>query len=246
MSPLQPGTLDAAIRMVVGSYTRATVRGPWACQRCAGSKTDGFTTCYPCGLYPDDAHPDCAGFGTYASPGDTAGRGMRGYKATPPTKSGEMLVFLMLAHGYQHRVCAERAVGAPIGHFALVPSTNGTHPPPLGRYLPAQVRQELIEVPLYHQGGPKIRDISHELFSANTLLDSPHVLVLDDTWVTGGNMLSAVHALRKAGAGHVTSYCVARWVNFTNSRRTLADYLAGSSEYDTAVCPFGITPCAVP
>ena len=236
-------TLTETIRAVVGSYTCATVRDPIACQRCAGSKNDGFPTCYKCGHYPTTAQPDCAGFGTYAEAGDTAGRGMRGYKANPPTTAGQMLVALMLAHGYRHRACAERVVGAPITHFALVPSTSGNHPPALGRYLPPQVRRDLAEIPLRHNAGPKPRGISEALFSADRVGGSPHVLLLDDTWVSGGNMLSAVRALRAAGAGAVTAYCVARWVDFTTSQPSLSRYIRTNTEYNTTVCPFAVSPC---
>lgn len=40
-----------------------------------------------------------------------------------------------------------------------------------------------------------------------------HVLLIEDTWTSGGNAQSAALALRRAGAASVTILALARWLN---------------------------------
>lgn len=249
MSEPLPATLSEVLRAVVGRYARATIRNPAACARCAGAKSGHFTLCYKCSRYPTAAFPDCAGFGTYARPDDTAGRAMHTYKGAPPSQDGQRLMRLMLAHGLAHRGCAEQFVGEPITHFALVPSTRG-RATPMARFIPAPMLAELVEVGIQHRAGVTPRRIDPDMFQADTMSGTPHVLVLDDTWVSGGNLLSAVNAVRASGAGKVTTFCVARWVASAGQEAPTASpnmvplgaYLAGAFEFDPSVCPYAV-PC---
>lgn len=64
-----------------------------------------------------------------------------------------------------------------------------------------------------------------------------HVLVVDDTWVSGGKSQSAAIALKDAGATAVTILCVARWLSQTygeDHRLMIKDV---TSPYDAATCP---------
>lgn len=45
-------------------------------------------------------------------------------------------------------------------------------------------------------------------------ISGQHVLVVDDTWVSGGKAQSASLALKEAGAAAVTVFCVARWLRY--------------------------------
>jgi phosphoribosylpyrophosphate synthetase len=64
-----------------------------------------------------------------------------------------------------------------------------------------------------------------------------HVLVVDDTWVSGGKSQSAAIALKSAGAGAVTILCVARWLshNYDDHHRRMIKEL--TAPYDPKVCP---------
>ena len=70
-----------------------------------------------------------------------------------------------------------------------------------------------------------------------------HVLLIKDTWTSGGNAQSAALTLRNAEAANVTIVALARWLNpdeqptgeFMSSRLT--------EDYDPFVCPVGDRDC---
>ena len=63
-----------------------------------------------------------------------------------------------------------------------------------------------------------------------------HVLVVDDTWVSGGKAQSAAIALKTAGAAAVTIICIGRWLSYKwDIHRALIDSL--SEPYDALRCP---------
>jgi hypothetical protein len=63
-----------------------------------------------------------------------------------------------------------------------------------------------------------------------------HVLVVDDTWVSGGKMQSAAVALKGAGARRVTALCVTRWTRWDwEEHRTVLGLL--DTPYDPLQCP---------
>jgi adenine/guanine phosphoribosyltransferase-like PRPP-binding protein len=64
-----------------------------------------------------------------------------------------------------------------------------------------------------------------------------HVLLIDDTWTTGGHAESAALALRKAGAAQVSALVVARWLkeNYGDNKRFIADL--ATQDYDPSIRP---------
>lgn len=70
-----------------------------------------------------------------------------------------------------------------------------------------------------------------------------HVLVVDDTWVSGGKAQSASLALKVAGAAAVTIVCIGRWLSYKwDEHRPLIDSLG--EPYDAMRCP--VTGAACP
>ncbi len=69
-----------------------------------------------------------------------------------------------------------------------------------------------------------------------------HVLLLDDTWVTGAKIQSAAVTLRDAGASRVTALCVARWCKVSwSDHKALLD--SRTDPYDPFVCPVSGKNC---
>jgi len=64
-----------------------------------------------------------------------------------------------------------------------------------------------------------------------------HVLVVDDTWVSGDKGQSAALALKAAGARAVTVICVARWLNWEYSEDHRRLIQAQTAPYDALRCP---------
>ncbi|MGH3429853.1 MAG: hypothetical protein ACRDQZ_20170 [Mycobacteriales bacterium] len=59
------------------------------------------------------------------------------------------------------------------------------------------------------------RDVAPEKFSPSGGLDGASVLLVDDTWVTGGSVQSAAGALKAAGAGSVGAVVIGRLIDQT-------------------------------
>lgn len=75
------------------------------------------------------------------------------------------------------------------------------------------------------------------------LIMGRHVLVIDDTWTSGGHAQRAASALRAAGASAVTILVLARWLDptFGPTGTFIADRL--NSDYDPARCPLTGVHC---
>lgn len=70
-------------------------------------------------------------------------------------------------------------------------------------------------------------------------VEDRHVLVVDDTWVSGAKAQSAAIALKAAGARAVTVICVARWLNYLyndGEHRPLIS--AATATYDALMCQY--------
>lgn len=74
--------------------------------------------------------------------------------------------------------------------------------------------------------------------------DASHVLLIDDTWTSGGHALSAALSLKKAGAKHVSILVLARWLTI-EWEATTSQWLKrlDGPDYDPVVCPWTQGPC---
>jgi hypothetical protein len=225
-----------------GGYLRNSVRRELeTCAVCA-RPCSGSALYYPCRVHRGHAGlADATAFLTYAVAGRQSGHVMRGYKATPqPIGEHRMVVNLLVAVGLAgHGSCPSLVAGGPVTHWATVPSLParpGEHP--LHRLVAGLAPGE--EIPLI--AAEQVRDprgARPDHFRAGEAVPpGAHVLVIDDTWASGGHAQSAVLALRAAGAGRVSVLVVARWLN--REHRETAEFLKelDRSDYDPATCPW--------
>lgn len=77
-------------------------------------------------------------------------------------------------------------------------------------------------------------------------VEGRHVLVVDDTWVSGSKSQSAALTLRAAGARAVTILCVARWLSWTYQPDHERLIRASTAPYDALVCPVTGGACPPP
>jgi phosphoribosylpyrophosphate synthetase len=73
-----------------------------------------------------------------------------------------------------------------------------------------------------------------------------HVLVVDDTSVSGDKGQSAALALKAAGARAVTLVCVARWLSANNSIEHEQLIKTAAAPYDALLCPVTGGQCPPP
>jgi hypothetical protein len=225
--------LSAALVARAGGYLRNPVcQEGVTCVVCARPITS-FRHCYRCAEHRQQAGlADACGFLTYAVAGQQSGYVMRGYKAPRPLYEHRTIVALLLYLGLAgHAQCAAVLAGSALTHWAAVPSLParpGEHP---FRRLAASLApgREIRLTATANPGDP--RGLSADHFSARQPLPrGSHVLLLDDTWASGGHAQSAALALRRAGAARISVLVVARWLSKSTELAQL--------DYDPACCPW--------
>lgn len=243
--PLAAATLDfleGALVGQAGGYLRNAVHHPRVtCAVCAVPCT-GHLRCATCLTQARLPGPRADQVATliYGMAGRQSGYLMRGYKAQPrPVAEHRRVVAMiaMLGLGW-HTSCAASRPGRPVTHWAVVPSLpakSGDHP--LRRLVaPAAHGVEVTLTAATAIADP--RAVSGDHFVADPVPPGSHVLLLDDTWTSGGHAQSAVLALRSAGAAAVSLMVVARWIlpgakgngAFLRERAT--------ADYDPRQCPW--------
>jgi hypothetical protein len=239
--PAATARLRAALVSVGGGYLRNPVRQRGVtCADCT-TPVDGYQLCLRCkSNRAQGGLGDAVAFLTYAVTGRKSGYLMRGYKAKPPVAEHRMVVGLLLLLALQeHTSCVGTVTGKPVTHWAIVPSLPakpGEHP--------------LRSLVINHALGSEValtaaanvqrpREVSPKHFvTATRLPPHSHVILIDDTWASGGHAQSAALTLRNAGAEKVSVLVVARWINedFAGNKEFVS-HLA-ERDYDPAICPW--------
>ena len=243
MSLLDPDDarrLTAVLVLSAGGYLRNPIREPDETCKVCTTPVDGWSRCYVCSRVTSPDVADATAFLTYAVRDKQSGYVMRGYKAPRPVKEHveivAMMVWLALS---MHQDCPAKLGRMPVTHWATVPSLpakDGEH----------QLHHIVTSIGLGAEATLRAaadarypRDVNPDHFMAdNDLGDRSHVLLIDDTWASGGHAQSAAIALHRAGAARVSLLVVARWVNENFGDN--AKFLRGLTgrDYDPAICPW--------
>jgi hypothetical protein len=238
--------LGAVLVSRAGGYLHNPVREDrQTCPVCT-APVSGFRHCFQCRLHLcHDGLADASAFLTYAVAGQQSGYVMRGYKAPSPLQEHRTIVQLLLFLGLAgHARCPGALAGHPVTHWATIPSLPakpGEHP--LHRLVGSLPPGREVRLAAAADVGDP-RDISPGHFAA--VAPPPrgaHVLLMDDTWASGGHAQSAVIALRRAGAARVSVLVVARWINPVYAGGT--EFLSGLAgrDYDPGICPWTGAGC---
>ncbi len=195
--------------------------GPGVCAMCHGPARDGRPVCWCCrsvsaGLGPTPgATPLVVPVALYRT-GDRLHRVLRGYKDAPAVTARRHFTRCIATHLSAflstHGPCIARAAGAGWDSVAVVPSSTRR---PAGR-------RHSVPLPEHPLGRavtalPCLSGLSHVVigggpataghlapaagaFEVGDGLEGRHVLLLDDSWVTGARGRSAAVALDRAGA----------------------------------------------
>lgn len=175
---------------------------------------------------------------------------VREYKApSPAPRCAQDLQLMAGAATYLHGPCIGAAVG-PWRAVTFVPSaTRPDHPlasiaSRVHSVYPACAKVGLAIGPGFD--APPSRVPRPDRFTVpdtfRSLVVGQHVLVAEDTWVSGDKAQSAALALKAAGATCVTVLCVTRWLRYDwPDHRQLIESLV--EPYNAARCPVTGTPC---
>lgn len=212
------------------------------CPSCAGIVTPGFTTCRPCSARAGQPGlADNLGFVTYGWHGGQVGRVMYAYKGNGAT-SYQLVSSLMAFAVAAHWDCIATHAGIHPDGWAYVPSLAGRP----GQHPLAQIASGFMgAVPNVPVVANPVNDGARTFNAAHFSVpptSARHVLLLDDTWTTGGHLQSVSAALTGAGVVRVTGLAVARWLDPSwATTKTFIESLPDS--FDPALCPYTGTPC---
>jgi phosphoribosylpyrophosphate synthetase len=127
-----------------------------------------------------------------------------------------LAVFL---HARGARVWRAAGMAGPPSAVAVVPSGQGrpgAHP--LTGIVASCVELPVTRLTVRLPAGPRHRGISLDWLSVHDLAGGADVLLVDDTWVSGGSAQSAAAALKLAGARHVALVVLGRHVDPADPR----------------------------
>lgn len=232
--------LDELLFQKYGSYLR-TVRHhsqqDHLCPICGGIKNSNYKYCVSCanlGL-AEHTQTDRLAFGFYAvEENHQFYTVMHDYKepvvqgANASRNNYRALISLILRVQVAERLsCIARLANAPVTAWAVIPSSQQSKRSGQRHPLAQIVQQTLPRLPEVTMTATrqKERGISDHEFAVSMQSRAPlnHVLLIDDSWVTGGSVQSAALALKKAGAGQVSAYCIARIVRQNYLARQLGN-----------------------
>jgi hypothetical protein len=213
------------------------------CPECAGVPGLGYRLCVACNGYRGSVGlVDRLGFIAYAWPGHQSGRVMYGYKADAPAPANRLLVSSLVTYGIvKHWACISTPAGPPDA-WGVVPSLRGrpgVHPLTA---ITSPILHRFSEVPIAaadHPGSP--RGFLPENFVVPPT-GAKHVLLVDDTWTSGGHVQSVSAALKLAGVERVSALIVARWLDpsWSNTQELISGL---REDFDPDICPLTGGPC---
>jgi hypothetical protein len=211
------------------------------CVVCRGPARADFARCYQCGRHQLLGHgllADAVVPISYAVKGTAFADDLWRYKSwlAPSATARTSMLALLLAFLTDHAACVWRhAAMPPPARLAVVPTGCGRPGPhPLLQLASPYLRLPLC--PLAIRPGSQGRDLNVHRFQAGQAAAGASVLLVDDSWVSGGTAQSAAAALKLAGASHVAIVVLGRHLNPADpcSRRLTAELDPGP--YDPRIC----------
>ena len=230
-----------------GGYLRNTLwASPSTCPYCSGIPgNSNYSTCYQCNwLYqPSDEISDKRGFVSYGWDNSQSSRVMYGYKEAVPIRQAYRLVNVMLFYAlHEHMSCVTHPHHGPPTMWATVPSLRDRgHPQALHTMTAGLLRNmsEALLCPSDDIGDP--RALRPENFAVRTDVRGRHILLIDDTWTSGGHAESAAAALKRAGGSRVTLLVLARWLDMGRGETHQFVKNELTDDFDPDRCPFSVT-----
>lgn len=225
------------------------------CAVCTGPLAGSGALCSTCATHHHQAKAlgvmtaDKVVFVAYSVADSQSDWDMHRYKAASPGPSNPswMRTAGLAAHfGLMHRGCLDAGPPGQVDALAVVPSLGGRPSPhpleALAAYLLPGVPAVLLSADPGDRGDRDRRRVFWPDFFAvrdREAVNGRHVVLVDDTWVTGSHLQSAAAALRQAGAARVTGLVLARRLRpeWGTNAGFIAEQL--TRPYDITVCPVG-------
>lgn len=203
------------------SYIVPAILNPkFSCGKCRGTKNGTYTLYWNCSSNQDPTHnPDHLGIGIFAQAGEQAGSIMRRYK-DPQSQQLEArivvqcLAVLGIASAARFEpdvVTTIPSLCSRLGVHQLHVLTNRA-----AKLVNPTLKVENLLFPGQNIADPRSTTPSNFAVAKGQSLVGKKVLLVDDTWVSGGHFRSATAALKNAGASQVIGLAIARWLKAGN------------------------------
>lgn len=225
------------------------------CEVCRGGLLNGRTArCDRCASTTGSATVDLVGSMIYGCRGLESGALMHRYKRPQATPTDIQIVAMVTAIGLQHRSCADALVGSATRYWATVPSLKTTGAAHRFREILLSVLDGDDEIEISASIASRFaadaqrREVRPDFYDVHSLVpDGSHVVVIDDTWTTGGHAASVATALKQAGAQIVSVMAVARWLDARGGYPgwTYTNHIR-ERRYEPSLCPWTAGACPPP
>jgi predicted amidophosphoribosyltransferase len=240
--------VDEASRAYERAMRNIAVAGPGICRICWGFIDPDYEICYRCDHQPDGLEAMVPI--TYSEHLGQMHLALRNYKdgdsASIRRHDKVRLAAILWRFLRDHESCVARAAGvSSFDLVTIVPSSNPERDKhsafaELTRWVkPIKSR---LQRTLEPTGKVEGREFDADRFTSIANLSGRSVLLLDDTWATGGHAQSAAYALTAAGVQKMALVAIGRHVRpefepVRGSGETCGDILeALSADFDWATC----------
>ena len=192
----------------------------------------GFARCYQCDRHWRAAAAQLADAvvpAGYAVKGGQLATDLWRYKWNDDQEAAARLHLVLRDFLRDHAGCVQQAAGmvAPPGRLAIVPSGQGRPGPhPLAGLLASCLAVPQARLVAVGQLAARGREVDPGWVRVNDAVAGQHVLVVDDTWVSGGSAQSVAVALKRAGAIRVAVVVIGRHVDPADPRAAARDWPA--------------------
>lgn len=228
-----------------GGYLRNTRwASDYTCDYCTGIPGNpDFQNCYQCGndyAYRDETS-DLRGFVSYGWDNSQSATVMYGYKDALGNRQAQRVVNVMLFYAlHEHFGCTAHPQYGQPSMWATVPSLRQRPHPPVLHSMTASLLRNMPEAQMVASADVRSpRSLRPENFTVISPVTAMHILLIDDTWTTGGHAESAAAALKRAGAARVTLLVLARWLDPRRGNTEEFIRTELTQDFDPDLCPFG-------
>jgi hypothetical protein len=208
--------LRARARAATAGLPAVPEPGPGVCASCRGPARHGFARCFHCGLHTESAPgllADVVAPVACAPKGSSLATDLWLYKSerTGSREAGAALLAMLLVFLHDQAPGVWRSAATAPTCVCVVPSGRGRPGPhPLQELAQGCLGLPWAALVARPGGDPWARALDPGRFRAPRPLTGAAVLLLDDTWTSGGTAQSAAVALKRAGARWVAVVVLGR------------------------------------
>lgn len=225
------------------------------CEVCRGGLLNGRAArCDRCTTNTGSATVDLVGTMIYGCRGLKSGALMHRYKGPQATAADIQLVAVLTAIGLQHRSCAGALMGHVTRYWAAVPSLKTAGAEHRFREILLAILADQDEIEISASRASRFatdaqrREVRPDFYDVHGLVpDGSHVMIIDDTWTTGGHAASVATAIKQAGAQVVSVMAIARWLDPRGGYPgwTYTNHIS-ERRYEPSLCPWTAGACPPP